>query len=213
MSKKTVEIFLKSLQVKENGEIRDEPGNNALLVSLLYNDIPDINTAREIPLVRGKEFKGEELPGLEPLLFKTEINFYTWVKVVVSNSINRKAIDKFFTNLIGKLYDTTFGILFGGISNVLLKISTDSIYENILGPLEDESTFIIGESLQKITTTELPAPGQEKDFILNLTAPFKVTRKKITGYDQNGKAKLEAVKILTRGQENGQLVLTLKTLG
>ncbi|MCK5004084.1 MAG: hypothetical protein KAS21_03305 [Candidatus Aminicenantes bacterium] len=219
--KRTIEISLKNLEVKENGSIRNEEGNNYLTFSFYQNDHPLNPVIKELRL-RDKvpiDFKRSTNPitkrrydELERLVVKTEINEYVWINILLTDVINPNKIDSFLDNAIKFLFNHTIGAISCLVTNPFMKIPI-GVSSKEAGKLLDKKSnkiFVIGEVKTKLKISDLADIGEEKPHPFKLIVPSDVYRSIII--KERGRQTKETQKVLGKGDKNGTLILSIKTL-
>jgi hypothetical protein len=217
MSKKTVEIYLRSLTVKQNGVTRGKKkGSNILSVSMFYADYPEAPITRDYKLSNGETINfdtdekspGVPYPEFDKLLFKKEINHYVWLRVYLVHIVEPKFLD----SLLNKFYKAAFGGVSVLVSNSILEIPFNAGTGEISRRLGKgkKKVIVIGEADIKIETEKLNHPVNE--IISSLKIPNTVTKVSRKKDVHTGEIIRKVEPYLIKGTGNGEVVLTVKVL-
>lgn len=217
MSKKTVEIYLSSLTVKQNGVMKGKKkGSNILSVSMLYADYPEAPITRDYKLSNGETINfdtddkspGEPYSVFDKLLFKKEINHYVWLRINLVHIVE----PKFLASLLNEIYKSAFGGLSVLLSNPILKIPFNVSSGEISRRLGKgkKKVIVIGEADIKIETEKLKHPVNEFRYTFKIpNTVTKISRKKDL---HTGEIIKNEEPYLIKGTDNGEVVLTVKVL-
>ncbi len=218
MSGKIVQITLKSLSWRENGEIDEKKiGNNILTFDLIYPTPgkANINTIKKLKLKDNGSinFENGEYTFSDRIVFKEEIYGDSALVVQLTDVQTRSGISKFIAAVLKGLYKTIWGILTGSIENVVIGLPLNEITTRIedLKESPEEKIYIIGEALKEIKEKDLKYETWEMD----LDVPEDVFRKDYTHPDYRKKGDngiITTKPILKKGEKNGKVVLDVKVL-
>jgi hypothetical protein len=228
MSGKIVEISLKSLMWKKNGEIRQsKKGNNVLTFELIYPapGKSKVGTIKKLKLkaegsidftgIKNTE-TGESYSFSDRIVFKEEIYGECALAVQLTNVLTSSGIKKLLKKLLKGLYNTVWGLITGSVTNVVVGIPLDVVTSELEGidTDSDDKVYNIGHASKDIHSNQFQAPGSSHEIDLELKVPKDVIRNRYTHPDPNrmGGGELTPVTILHKGDSNGKLVLNVKVL-
>lgn len=203
-------ITINELVVLSNGDLPGASGkkNNALLATLEYprSGAPSVLSTRLFDLADNTPVTFEDDTFWTRGLFKEEIQGSSRLKIVITDRDETSKIQLFFTKFVAALMGAALGTATGGIGNALLGAVAKFAIKEYTG------TITIGkETVQAIAesaTIELdPRRPPTSPLTLPLTAPGDVIVMKSTA--KGGKAHRERITLLTKGQANGHITLTI----
>lgn len=222
---KALEVSLKELSISENGDIRREKASNALSVSLVYPTVgkPLVSTVKELRLkddqtvrftVDDNPSTNEPYTWAERVLLKEQILERAELVVQLTDVEKVAKLDRFLAKVFKKAYEALWGLATAGISNVLLGAVTESIAAVHLESfkLKGEEVRIIGRAQRELEAASLPPAGQSQDLTLELEVPKDVETVVARFNPQTHKPVRTKKKVLKKGDRNGQIVLTVRTL-
>jgi hypothetical protein len=141
------------------------------------------------------------------LLFKEELHGRALLRIQLVDVEKPSTFEKFLVAMFGATFKAAWGLLTGGISNVILgAVAETAAAAHLESIKEEERVFVIGEAevtLQDVD--ELPRQLQ-----LELTVPERVLRHRLV-YDQDtGKYVRTGEMLLQKGVVNGTVQITLR---
>lgn len=200
------EIYLKSIQVLENGAPGRKAGSNFLSANLIYPkaDVPSIESIKELSLNDGeKETKFEDLLLPERLLFKSTIQGNAFISFNLTAKTKPNKVDKILKEAIKLGIVAGADALTGGFGKLFLAGLTKSF---------TTSVFDLAESKDKITSIgagffEFNNATKDKDYTIDLILPKKITTKR---YSRNIRNFIDIP--LKKGKTNGKVIITVRKI-
>ncbi len=230
MSKKIVEISLKSIWVKQNGEIEaKKAGSNELVITLHHPSPgrPKVTTITPLKLMDGEaksidfetvvdeETKKKKYDYFDRILFKEEIYDQTKLTVLLTHTDKPTPVEKFATGL---LFNAIWGALTLPVENIFLSKTAGAI-QGLYDDKKGEDIMVIGQQSEVIKAADLDSltPGSLKEYTFKLKVPKTEKRGKIFHKPPNESQKPVredwiVVEKSGENDDNGELVLQLKVI-
>lgn len=119
---RTLEVYLETLFVNENGATGDAASANVLTAHLFYPrpGIPLVTTAKTLELRDRTEHVLSTHPFSARVLFKERVQGLTEVELQLTSQLPGTAIPGFVESLLGGVAGAGLGLATGGVGNVLL---------------------------------------------------------------------------------------------
>jgi len=199
----TLEITLKSIEVKENGTINAIEGVNALSATLFFPKagIPSVETIRKFKLKDNEVKDLSGLPFQEKLIFKQEFEGSCILKLTLTSIDEVSKFDKIMLNILNKVAPAVVGTVTGGIFTAIATNVAASIFE--FAEPNDQIT-IIGEGEFPIT-----ADIQDRDLPIHLNLPKALELSRMI--EKDGQLVKQTFH-LAKGAGNAQVLLNLKRI-
>lgn len=194
MPKQNVEIYLKSLFVKNNGVLEEgKEGDNALTVELIHP-----TTGRGTVLFQDKDLKlkdkGEidfetalkkdtdqlKYDEFDRLMFKEEILNKTKLDILLTHTEDVKEFDIFLTKVFTSLINLGGGLLPGVVAAISGAVKEAALEIKGKKEKKDEKIYIIGKASRVLSLDDKELkdlkPGESTDISINLAVPQTVTK-------------------------------------
>ena len=214
MAGRILEMRLVEVKVEENGELKDEAGQNILKATLFYprEGITSLSTIKSLRLQDKTvlDLRGE--PYYQTVLFKERINGNCHLIIEVAEVDKPPKIQKFFAAVLGTMVKTFLGGVKRKINHVILgggvKGGTDFIWSELHGNIKPEDRVEpIGRGDYEFETHEV-----EPELIIPLTTPMDIAFKTLKRRAKDGKALPVEEVYRKRGTDNGYVVIACKYL-
>ncbi len=198
------EISLKSVLVIENGTIKDEKGNNALMISLFNPDIGKtcVVSTRHLELEDNVELDYSKEHYKKKILFKESILFDTYIEVELTSISKPAKLNQLLFKGLKAAISKVDKIIPNGTITGAVKKSSETLFD-LIEP-KDEIEIIGRQELR------IPEDYDKDELHFNLQVPKKIELKKVSKNEDGNN--LKTTKTLNEGFTNGHIILGIKKL-
>lgn len=210
---KTIEILIKDGELLENGTIRNNEGNNKVLVSLHNSGIPNetLISSRDAEFEDGANYNFDDAFREEPhlsTLFRAKAYNKVYLEVEVTTIVNPTKAAKVLFKLLKGVSESAIDMIPGGdIVTAAAKIGAEALFKTIK---PEDDVQIIGYGKAEIDVDDI-----KPEITLALKVPKDVRMTKTTYKPRLGQQKGRGVRkfeteTLAKDTPNGTITLIVK---